>query len=449
MELDLDLITGKNRKRKATEEAQVLPVFSLNELNEDLLERILAWLPTSSFFRLRSVCKRWSSIATSTTFQLACSQIPFRDPWFLMVDQELNQSVVFDATEWKWRNISHPYLMQDNLYPKSIPVASCGGLVCFRTISGNFIVSNPVTSVCRELPPATLSGGSQTLHAIAMNSSPKDQSYRVVLVFGELSKLAAKVFDASKGLWEDEVMLARKAGNSSETEFTSDEPLYFLSKSGDVVATNMQRSPSKQYSSVLINEDGEVVYFLSHTGTVVACNLADKTFIELPRLLPVYSEYSIDLVECQGEMSVVILSEFLESASLRVWRFSKEDRSWQQVAVMPPRMSHEFYGKKADVNCVSSADKIFICINSSEFSRHVICDIAANEWVELPQCHVNGQTREFMSALSFEPRVEASLCCIQGFRKALAIEGPPLRTNILLEAKFELHFSKNFYTNSV
>ncbi|XP_039144379.1 LOW QUALITY PROTEIN: F-box only protein 13 [Dioscorea cayenensis subsp. rotundata] len=409
MELDLELTAGKNKKRKATEDAQLLSVFSLNELNEDLLERILAWLPASSFFRLRSVCKRWNSIASSATFQIACSQIPFRDPWFLMVDQELNQSVVFDATEWKWRNINHPYLMQDNLYSKPIPVASCGGLVCFRTISGDFIVSNPVTGVSRELPPVTLSSGSQTLHAIAMNSSPKDQSYRIVLVFGELSKLAAKVFDAAKGSWEDEVMLVRKVGNSSETEITGDEPLYFLSKSGDVVATNMQRSPSKQYSSVLINDDGEVVYFLSHTGTVIACNLADKTFIELPRLLPVYSEYSIDLVEYQGEMAVVILSEFLESASLRVWRFSKDDRSWQQVAVMPPRMSHEFYGKKADINCVSSADKIFICINSSEFSRHVVCDIVTNKWVELPQCYVNGKAREFMSALSFEPRVEASV----------------------------------------
>ena len=395
----------QNKKRKAAEEAEMISVISFDELNEDLLEKVLAWLPAASFCRLRLVCKRWNSVATSATFKIACSQIPYRDPWFLMVGQELNQSIVFDTSEWKWRSISHQNLLCRN----TVPVASSGGLICFQTISGDFVVGNPVTGACRELPPATPTRDTQTLHAVAMNSSPKDQSYRIVLVFGELSKLAAKVFDAAKGLWEDEVMLVCKVGNSSETEITGDEPLYFLSKSGDVVATNMQRSPSKQYSSVLINDDGEVVYFLSHTGTVMACNLADKTFIELPRLLPVYSEYSIDLVEYQGEMAVVILSEFLESASLRVWRFSKDNRLWQQVAAMPPRMSHEFYGKKADINCVSSADKIFICINASEFSRHVMCDIVTNEWVELPRCYVNGKAREFMSALSFEPRVEASV----------------------------------------
>ena len=73
----------------------------------------------------------------------------------------------------------------------------------------------------------------------------------------------------------------------------------------------MQRSPSKQFSSVITNKNGqEIVYFLSSSGNVVTCNLTCKCFSEYPRLLPVYNEYSIDVVECNGEMLVVLLSEF-------------------------------------------------------------------------------------------------------------------------------------------
>ncbi|KAG1342568.1 F-box only protein 13 [Cocos nucifera] len=411
MELNMIGFTGKTRKRKASDDAHLRSAFSLDELNQDLLERVLSCLPPSSFYRLRSVCKRWNSVATSATFQLACSQIPFRDPWFLMVGQDLDQSIVFDSSEANWKNLRHPAYLQQSHACKTIPVASSGGLVCYRTNSGKLIVCNPVTGACRELPPVGQAGESQTLHAITMYSSPKDPaSYRIVLVQGEFSNLSYKVFSSMKNMWEDEVLLVQKAENSSESNMAGDETLYFLSKAGDVVATNMQRSPSKQYSSVLTMENGEeVVYFLSQSGTVVACNLAGKTFFEHPRLLPIFFEYSIDVVECKGEMLVVVLSEFLETASLRVWKFSRGDQSWRQAAAMPPSMSHEFYGKKVDINCIGSGDVIFICVGSSEFSSYVMCNVVTDEWMELPECCVDGRAKEFMSAFCFEPRVEASV----------------------------------------
>ncbi|KAM0936204.1 putative F-box domain, galactose oxidase/kelch, beta-propeller, F-box-like domain superfamily [Dioscorea sansibarensis] len=396
-----------NKKRKAAEEAEMISVISFDELNEDLLEKVLAWLPAASFCRLRLVCKRWNSVATSATFKIACSQIPYRDPWFLMVGQELNQSIVFDTSEWKWRSISHQNLLCRN----TVPVASSGGLICFQTISGDFVVGNPVTGACRELPPATPTRDTQTLHAVAMNSSPKAQSsYRIILVYSESSKLTLKVYDASAGLWENDMMLHRKAESSTMSGMAGNETVYFLSKAGDVVAASVQRCSSKQYSSVLIIENGEeVVYFLSHTGSVIACNVTQKYFFEYPRMLPVYSEYSIDVVDCKGEMLVVVLSDFLESASLRVWRFCKGDSAWRQIAAMPPWMSHEFYGKKADINCVGCGDNIFICINSSKFSSYVMCDVVINEWIELPKCYVNREPIEFVSAFSFEPRMEVSV----------------------------------------
>ncbi|XP_020574287.1 F-box only protein 13-like isoform X2 [Phalaenopsis equestris] len=384
MAKDALVVHGRTKKRKASGEAHASPTFSLDELSQDLLERVLSWLPASSFLRLRSVCKRWSSVSTSPTFQIACSQISFRDPWFLMVDHELNQSVIFDTSEGNWKGLIRPTGFSQ---AKQIAIASCDGLVCFRDTSGGGLeVCNPVTGARRELP---LPEFTQPLHAISMSSFHKHSSfssYRIVLVYGEFPNLSFRLFNSEKNQWEDEVILTHKAGDSSDTDISGGQTVYFLSKSGEVVATNMLRSPSKEFSSVSSIENGEeIVYFLSHSGTVMACNLSKRNFYEHPRLLPIYSEYSIDVVVCKGELMVVVLSEFLETASVRVWRFCKRSKSWRQVAAMPPSISHELY----------------------DFSSCVVCNVVENVWMELPKCVVNGEDKEFVSAFSFEPRVEA------------------------------------------
>ncbi|KAK8941664.1 F-box only protein 13 [Platanthera guangdongensis] len=388
------------KKRKASEE--------LNELSQDLLERVLSHLPPSSFLRLRSVCKKWSFASASATFQIACSQIPFRDPWFLMVDRDLNRSVIFDTSEGNWKRLLHHAIFNQSIPSKQIAVASNDGLVCFRSSSGELAVCNPVTGARREL---ALPDSSHPLQAIAMSSfhkAPSFSSYKVVLVSGELPNLCFRTFSSNLNRWEEEVTLSQNAGDSSDTVISGGETVYFLSKSGEVVATNMVRSPSKEFSAVLAVEDGdEILYFLNNSGRVMSCNLSRKIFSQHPRLLPFYSEHSIDVVVCGGEMMVVVLSEFLDTASLRVWRFCKAGRSWMQAAAMPPAMSHELYGKKADINCDGRGDVILVCLNSAEFSRCVMCVVTANTWVELPECVVNGMVKEFVSAFSFEPRLEA------------------------------------------
>ncbi|CAI8606002.1 unnamed protein product [Vicia faba] len=400
------------RKSPENEDNLLFNSFSLDDLNEDLFERVLSWLPTSSFFRLTSVCKRWKSAAASVSFKLACSHVPSRDPWFFMVAPSLNQSVIFDSAENSWKRLNHPNLLLEDSNKSCIPVAASNGLICYRTSLGNFVVSNPVTESCCELPQLNFNLENQSLNAVVMSAAFNDQmSYKIVLVFGELPNLSFKVYNSSSACWEDENALGRKADDSSsDCDSTDDNVVYFLSKAGNVVASSMQRSPTKQYSSVITYKDGqEIVYFLSTSGTVVACNLTCKSFIEYPRLLPVFCEYSIDIVECNGEMLVVLLSEFLESTSLRVWKFNEANRCWQQIAAMPASMSHEWYGKKPDINCVGAGSRIFICLNSPELCTYVMSDLVTNKWVELPKCCINGEVMEFMSAFSFEPRIEASV----------------------------------------
>ncbi|KAE8677128.1 F-box only protein 13 [Hibiscus syriacus] len=422
MEIANGCSSRSSRKRRLLEEEEEgdgTLDFSLDDVNEDLLERVLSWLPALTLFRIGSVCKRWRSVAGSESFKLACSRIPSRDPWFFMVDSELNQSVVFDSAERSWKRLNHPHSLLNNRNRDSIPVAASGGLVCFRNTSGGYIVCNPVTGLCRELPTGDSDSQGHSLNAIAMNAySNYHGSYKLVLVSGDLPKLSFKVYNSTDNCWEEEIILRREADGHTGSDLNDDEDdsnidddaVYFLSKAGNVVVTNMQRSPSKQYSSVFTLKDGEeIVYFLSSSGKVTACNLTLKCFSEYPRLLPLFTEYSIDVVECKGEMLVVVLSEFFESASLRVWRYDPKTKTWNQVAAMPPAMSHEFYDKKLDINCVGAGDQIFICLSSAELCSYVLYDFATNRWIELPKSSVNGEALEFVSAFSFEPRIEASV----------------------------------------
>jgi hypothetical protein len=389
----------------------------LGSLHDDILERVLARLPPASFFRLRAVCRRWRAASASPTFLAACSRVPARDPWFLMLADPGSRdpaAVAFDAAERSWAR-----RLAAAAAPGSVPVAASGGLVLYRAPdTGALTVANPLTGASRALPPPP---SPQQLQAIAMYGSAP---YRVALFAGDLPDLSMAVFDSSTDSWAGPVPLSRRLAedDASSTDAPApaqDDTVYFLSKSGDVVATNMQRSASKQYSAVVAaapsrsGRSGEVdavAYFLGHSGAVVACDTARRTFAELPRILPLYHEYSIDVVACGAAAYAVVLSEQLDTASLRVWEFAAGGGEWRQVAAMPPAMSHGFYGKKADVNCVGHGDRLLVCVSSAEANGCFMCDVGSNRWEELPK-YVNGdgEASEFLAAFAFEPRVEINV----------------------------------------
>ncbi|TVU46650.1 hypothetical protein EJB05_06200, partial [Eragrostis curvula] len=405
---------GATRKRKCPAS---LP-GQLRSLHDDMLERVLARLPPASFFRLRAVCRRWRAASASPTFLAACAAVPSRDPWFLMLADSSSDghAVAFDAGERSWTRCRAAPAGPS----AAVPVAASGGLVLYRTPdTGALTVANPLTGASRALPPPPPpQGGASQLQAIAMYGAP----YRVALFTGELPDLSMAVFDSANNSWENPVALTRKPSEASSSPDAAanggddDGTVYFLSKSGDVVSTNMQRSASKQYSAVAVPSPSPsgsttaTVYFLSGSGTVVACDTARGSFAELPRLLPVYHEYSVDVVACGGAAYAVVLSELLDTASLRVWGFAAG--AWRQVAAMPPAMSHGFRCKKADVNCVGHGDRLLVCVSSTDGEANAcfMCDVSTNRWEELPK-HVNGdgEATEFLAAFSFEPRVEITV----------------------------------------
>lgn len=406
---------GRKRKRAAA---------GLADLHDDMLERVLARLPPATFSRLRAVSRRWRAAAASATFRAACATVPARDPWFLMLsDRHTNKPLpVFDsgARAWaRWRGAP----------AGRVPVASAGGLVLYRdAATGGLTVANPLTGATRALPPPPPAAG--VLQAVAMygSSSISPRCYRVLLFLGgDLSDgvLSMLSFDSSADKWDDaQVPLtrqpkdetARSSPEAAAAEEEYDDAVYFLSKSGDVVAPTMRRTAARQYASAVTRrpeDDGVLVHFLSPSGTVVACDVARRAFAELPRILPAFHEYSVDVVACAGGAAyVVVLSELLGAASLRVWELAGPGGGgWRQVAAMPPAMSQPFFGAKADVNCVGHGDRIMVCVaGEGGAGGCFMCDVKTNRWEELPPCvGQEGEATDFVAAVSFEPRMEADV----------------------------------------
>uniref|UniRef100_A0A0D9X1J0 F-box domain-containing protein n=1 Tax=Leersia perrieri TaxID=77586 RepID=A0A0D9X1J0_9ORYZ len=402
-------------------------VVGLGDLHDDVLERVLARLPPASYFRLRAVCRRWRDAASSNTFLAACRRVTPRDPWFLVLappeadEARARGHVAFDAGEGAWcRRAAPPGKTTTTATATMVPVAAAGGRVLYRAAdTGTLAVSNPLTGASRVLPsPPTVPGGG-ALHAVAMYG---DEHYRVVLVSGDLPNLLSmSLFDSSTNSWSHPFPLTRNSSPQRAAAAAAgdgDDTVYFLSKSGDVMSTNMQRSAARQFASVVTlaggGEDNAVVYFLSDSGAVVACDVARHVYAELPRILPVYFEYSIDVVACGGGRAyVAVLSELLGTASLRLWEFAAGEGEWRQVAAMPPAMSHAFYGKKADVNCVGHGDRVMVCVSTSggdgdDVSGCFMCHVASNRWEELPPCG-GGEAMDFVAAFAFEPRMEVAV----------------------------------------
>ena len=55
---------------------------------EDLFEGVLARVPIATFFRLRSVCRKWNSLLTSQSFTQLYGEVKHEKPWFYGITYE-------------------------------------------------------------------------------------------------------------------------------------------------------------------------------------------------------------------------------------------------------------------------------------------------------------------------------------------------------------------------
>ncbi|KAL6575677.1 hypothetical protein OROHE_001054 [Orobanche hederae] len=119
-------------------------------LPDDLLERILSYLPIASVIRAGSVCRRWNEIVTSKRFLWNNSvHLSSQKPWYFMfTSSDEPNGYAFDPILKKWYALDLPCIESSNWF-----VAGSCGLVCFMDNESRreLYVCNPITKCFRGL----------------------------------------------------------------------------------------------------------------------------------------------------------------------------------------------------------------------------------------------------------------------------------------------------------
>ncbi|KAG6407807.1 hypothetical protein SASPL_130806 [Salvia splendens] len=171
--------TGASRKKGRKERRggfgkadEIMEGEIWKDFPEDLFESLLARVPIATFFRFRSVCRKWNSLLTSQSFSQQYGEVEHSKPWFYAITYEdiytrtgamydpsyaityediyTRTGAMYDPSSNKWHHPTMPDLPTKVI--KS-PVASAGGLICFVDFHHKSIyVCNPLTRSFKELP---------------------------------------------------------------------------------------------------------------------------------------------------------------------------------------------------------------------------------------------------------------------------------------------------------
>eukprot|EP00249_Psilotum_nudum_P006680 c19976_g1_i1 orf=146-1366(-) len=120
-------------------------------LPQDIIDRVILWLPIRSLVRAQSVCKDWNTLICSKRFSNLYRRIPSQLPWLLVFPFDNgNVGLVYDPASYRWFHLSFSFLPCD-----SRVVATAEGLICSvpkTRMSKVWYVCNPISKSCKELP---------------------------------------------------------------------------------------------------------------------------------------------------------------------------------------------------------------------------------------------------------------------------------------------------------
>lgn len=350
---------------------------------EDLVDRVLAWLPLSSIFRLRAVCRTWNIITHTRGFVELYALTPSsKDAWILIfADRGYRVVSAYIPTQNKWHNIPLSFLPFD-----ISDVTVAGGLLVFRLHEANggssVCVCNPVTSSWRKLPPM-LGGWRDGLLGLVIDK--QTCAYKIIVrsnlasVNSNGAVLRTEVYDSTTNLWI--------CTNGLEDGITTG---YAYCKG--------------------------VLYFMTwetRSGVygVYAYNLEQGTWSKVHVPIPDFMTCP-HVVECQERLLMVGgfgRRPHFVTEGICVWELQPPTRDWVVVQNMPEGLFRDLLNNSSllSFNCVGHGDRIFLS-NRKTPRLIVIFDCADNSWQWVNSC-VSHDLHPMYSWFSYYPRLDAAL----------------------------------------
>lgn len=361
-------------------------------LPDDLLERILAYLPVASIFRAGCVCKRWNEIVSSESFLWNFSHVLSQKPWYFMfTSSDEPTGYAYDPILRKWHSIELPCIDTSNWF-----IASSCGLVCFmdNDSRSELYVCNPITRSCKRLEEPTGLKFSD-YSALAMSVNRISRGYSISLVKSKQVPgnffqwdLSIHIYDSDTTMWATymtEVLTGWRGGDES---VICDGVLYFL-----IYSTG---------SGLPENRHGLVTYNLLSRSS--SHGLLMRSFIPVPCSLTCGRLMNLkEKLVMVGGIGKQDRTDIIKGIGIWILK----GKEWQEISRMPHKFFQGF-GEFDDVFASSGTDDL-IYIQSYGAPALLVFDISQKQWKWSQKCPVTKRfPLQLFTGFCFEPRLESA-----------------------------------------
>ncbi|XP_024017616.1 F-box only protein 6 [Morus notabilis] len=368
-------IRGKSSGMTGTTEVMEQEIWK--DFPEDLFEAVIARLPIATFFRFRSVCRKWNSVLSSESFSQQCAQVERANPWFYTITHEnVTSGAIYDPSLKKWH---HPTISTLPTKMILLPVASAGGLVCFHDIGHrNFYVCNPLTQSFKELPARSVKVWSRIAVGMTLNRNSSSSSGYKILWVGCNGEY--EVYDSINNSWS-------RPGN---------------------MPSSIKLPLCLNFRSQAVVVDGTLYFMRSDPEGVVSYDMVmgawKQYIIPAPQHLTDHT-----LAEFGGRILLVGLLTKNAATCVCIWELQKMTLLWKEVDRMPNIWCLEFYGKHVKMNCLGNKGLLMLSLRSRQMNRLVTYNVSSREWLKVPGCVVpRGRKRQWIACgTAFHPCLTA------------------------------------------
>ncbi|KAG0630192.1 hypothetical protein M758_1G160800 [Ceratodon purpureus] len=363
------------------------------QIPDEVLIRVLSFLPLRMLFQMRVVCKRWSSMIQSSDFNRVCLDVNAPalapHPAICYVYNRLGfRWAIYDNSERQWQLMPDFYSRseEDRMKKREIYVAS-RGLLCLLEVGDIDVIKsltiwNPLTNHEHELP-TFLSSWSFPLVRIMFHDT-ETNSFKLMLSGNQNYHpederySATEIYDSAQGAWI-------RGGNLLPS-------LRFPFSNGAIC-------------------NGAVYYFASRPMTMydilLVYNIGENKWSEVNHIIPTNTYCTPYLFECDGSLLTVmhlLSGPPARMASCAIFHLDFRTKEWMMVIQMP----HPVYMDFAYIGgCVASGKQL--CVTGNAPNRDLIVAVYCqrnNAWFWLPPCPIASESAELIerhTTFTFHP----------------------------------------------
>ena len=384
------------------------------DLPDDLIDRVLAWLPLPSFFTFRIACKRWNHLIYSPSFYHLCSHVPSREPWFVIsASESYTASSAYDPLSNKWYDFKFPSANDSGDKCNGDlghPIAAAEGLIAsclFQDGSEYLCICNPMTKACTK--PVQIPVNSDNFLA-GMLVDKRSKAYRIVIAecsaHTQKTTLESSDSSSSEGSSDKELEEAERY-EVRIVSYESGEP--WLWKQG----SNISIEGHLDSGCAMCND---IFYCVTHgaykpNGLIaydVRRNEWKRVAITMPRLL-LYA-YLIDHRGCL--VMVGGLGKFSVTTKIWLWKLDSAATGWLVCGKLPAKLFKEFFSMSLPPSkyfmCSGHANLVYFCTYKN--TRGLLYDLSTKVWQFLPNCPaIAKHPLVTPSGFCFQPKLDGSV----------------------------------------